>query len=350
NVLKTWSHKLADGELDNRIVLKRKDEIGLLSEDFNKMADKLQYSIKKMEAEVCERKQAEKSLLIAQTSLSSVNETLEVRIAERTRELEEAVLVSEKANNAKSLFLANISHELRTPMHGILGFSKMGRDRVDSLSREKLKSYFDVISDSGDRLLFLLNDLLDLAKLESGKMTLHLQLADLCKIVESSIAEQESSRAEKKLTISINKDLASSFIMCDVAKIRQVIMNLLSNAIKYSHDGGSIKIDVSSVEISLESVDGVLLEEKEKQQEKQKAIKLTVSDEGIGIPENELGQVFDKFVQSSKTDSGSGGTGLGLAICMEIVALHQGRIWAENNAEGATFVVLLPLKRVKLEE
>jgi len=332
-VLKNWSHKLAGGELDNRIILHRKDEIGSLADDFNKMADKLQTTIRDMEAEVRERKQVEKLLRTAQVSLSDANENLELRIKERTKELAKAVSVAQDANKSKSLFLANISHELRTPMHGILGFSRLGKDRVESVSSEKLKSYFEIITTSGDRLLLLLNDLLDLAKLESGKLLLHPELCNLSQMVEVIVTEQAVKKQEKHLRFSIEIEDAAELLICDHAKINQVIVNLLANALKFSEEDTAISI--CAVVDSLEVKTDVGLIEQE-------AIKLSISDEGIGIPDNELEQVFDKFIQSSKTDSGAGGTGLGLAICKEIVELHQGKIYAESNENGATFVVVLP--------
>ena len=334
NVLKDWSHKLASGNLDTRIKLKRKDELGLLSDDFNVMADKLQNIIQEMEEEVCERKQAENLLHLAQLSLSEANENLEFRIEERTAELEEAVLSAQKANNAKSLFLANISHELRTPMHGILGFSRLGQDRFETVTSDKLKTYFDVINSSGRQLLLLLNDLLDLAKLESGKMIVKYELCNFSQIINSCVSEQKMSKDDKKIQLEIDVESSVELISCDLARMRQVVANLLSNAIKYSNEYGIIRINCIPDVITTSSVDGSL--------EQVPAIKISIADQGVGIPENELEAVFDKFIQSSKTDSGSGGTGLGLAICKEIIELHSGKIWAENNEEGATFFILMP--------
>ena len=337
HVLKTWSHKLADGQLDKRIELKRDDELGELAGDFNKMADKLQDSIERLQVEIKERLQAETLLKVAQLSLSEANENLEVRIDERTEELAQAVIVAEDANKAKSIFLANISHELRTPMHGILGFSKLGMDRFELAKRDKLKSYFDIINASGDRLLLLLNDLLDLAKLESGKMDIKLELCNISQIIKVCVAEQKTRLNDKKLNIVVSADEDAQLLMCDLSRLRQVIANMLSNSIKYSEQSGVIRISTKVSKIDVDTADGVLV--------RKDAIKLEVVDQGIGIPEGELEQVFDKFVQSSKADSGTGGTGLGLAISREIVELHQGKIWAENNDSGATFVVLLPTSR-----
>ncbi len=343
--LKKWSTRLAGGDLNNRIELQRNDEFVLLAHDFNKMADKLQQSISDLEVEVSERKQTEILLSDAQLTLADINGSLATKVEERTAELEAAVLVAEKANSAKSLFLANISHELRTPMHGILGFSKLGYDRCDEAPREKLKNYFDVISSSGARLLFLLNDLLDLVKLESGKMELQTQLCNLDQIVNESLGEQKIIKEDKQLNIAVNIDYDVQLIICDSSRIRQVVVNLLSNAIKYSAEGGEIKVNASAQMIEVVMDDDMLQQDSAQSKMQQKAVRLEVVDEGIGIPEKELADIFDKFIQSSKTDSGVGGTGLGLAICKEIIELHRGKIWAENNEKGTTFVVLLPLGR-----
>ena len=332
-VLRNWSKKLSAGELDNRIVYDYKDEIGLLSDEFNSMADKLQQTFKQLQQEVQERKIAEESLSKAQVTLSNINENLESRIRERTRELEHAVEEADKANNAKSLFLANISHELRTPMHGILGFSKLGTQRFEKVPREKLKNYFDVINVSGQRLLSLLNDLLDLSKLESGKMRIELQSNHLESVVQTCKAELSNIYEEKELAIDVMVAEDVPIVKFDLTRMSQVVLNLLSNAVKFSDKNGVINIAIKTDKIILQQNEELL---------EVPAVKLEISDEGPGIPEGELKQVFDKFVQSSKTDAGSGGTGLGLAICKEIIEAHRGEIWAENNEKGATFVVLLP--------
>lgn len=253
----------------------------------------------------------------AEETVRRHSEILEQTVRERTAELASAKDKAEESNRAKSLFLANMSHELRTPLHGILSFAGFGIKRHASVDREKILGYFEMIEQSGKTLLVLLNDLLDLSKLESGVMTFELQPADLCKLTESVVAEFDALASERRVKIRFAHPGFKAMSDVDLEKIKQVIRNLLSNAVKFSPQGGL-------VEIGIERGDGMLV--------------FSLCDQGPGIPEGELETVFDKFVQSSKTQTGAGGTGLGLAICRQIVSGHDGRIWAENNPEkGARF-------------
>ena len=239
---------------------------------------------------------------------------------------------AEAANEAKSEFLANISHELRTPMHGILSYSKFGVDKIDTSPKEKQLHYFNQIQKSGTRLLVLLNDLLDLSKLESGQVDQQMQRENILHIVQSIVDECTSTLNEKHITAEVTDHTISNIVICDGFKIGQVIRNLLSNAIKFSPSHQRIAISISDSHISQgrRSTDNDLTP----------AVLIRVKDNGVGIPENELVTIFDKFIQSSKTKTGAGGTGLGLAICYQIVKMHEGKIWAENNPEGGTIINL----------
>jgi len=249
-------------------------------------------------------------------------------IAEKQAFLEGALALAEKASQAKSLFLANMSHELRTPMHGILSFSRFGQQKIDSAPKEKLKSYFDEIYDSGSRLMRLLNDLLDLSKLESGKVVYAMQDTDLVETVNAVRAEMNAFAEEKGVRLDVTCGTPELRGVFDREKIMQVVRNLVSNAIKFSKKGTTIRIQIDRT-----------------------SEKLTcrVINHGMGIPAEELDSIFDKFVQSSKTKTGAGGTGLGLAICKEIVEQHTGKVWAESQINGETkFTVELPISAVAL--
>ncbi len=229
---------------------------------------------------------------------------------------------AESANQAKSMFLANMSHELRTPMHGILSFARFGIRDSDDESREKLKSHFNEILESAEKLMLLLDDLLDLSKLESGKTDFTFEECDLTSIAERVRSEFHAYAQEKQLALMIINDSDDTRCICDSQKIAQVLRNLISNAIKFSNPDTTITTRISLSE---------------------SRVTVQVKNIGVGIPKDELESIFDKFVQSSKTKTGASGTGLGLAICREIIHGHNGTIFAESHDNGKTrFVFIIP--------
>jgi PAS domain S-box-containing protein len=327
---------LLDGETHQiaELMLKRRDgsELWVLLEgNVKKDPDSDAILFRASVSDITKRKQVE-------MELQRAHDDLEESVEERTSELLKAKEEAEKANRLKSEFLANISHELRTPMHGILSYSKFGVEKLDRIDEKKKRHYFNQISVSGKRLMILLNNLLDLAKLEEGKAFYKMEQVDLLQLIADAISETETIWKEKDLTIKINSPSIPTQFTCDAYKIGQVIRNLLSNAIKFTPANKFILIDLNSKELQIgqrltdtEMIPGIMI---------------SMRDEGVGIPENEMNSVFDKFIQSSHTKTGAGGTGLGLAICQEIVKGHNGKIWAENNSgSGATFHCLLPCEQ-----
>lgn len=239
--------------------------------------------------------------------------------------------LAEAANLAKNDFLANISHEIRNPMHHILSFSKFGLKKTDPEKDYNLNRYFTQINKSAGRLMYLLNDLLDLSKIESGRMRYEMVENDFQNALDEVLKELSTSFENKSLKLNLNIPVFIDLVQCDQLKIEQVIRNLLTNAIQYSPEGKQISIDIKIIE----NVSGNLLQ-------------TSIYDEGPGIPEDELDAVFQKFNQSSFTKTGAGGTGLGLAICHEIIQAHKGKIWAKNNPEqGATFTFQIPFSKFK---
>lgn len=238
---------------------------------------------------------------------------------------------AERANQAKSVFLANMSHELRTPMHGILSFARFGMNASDQESAVTYKSYFKEIYDSGDQLMELLNDLLDLAKLESGKMTYSMAPGDLIVLCDRIKSEMSAFATEKNLKINLHLEKTQDFIIImDISRIGQVIRNILSNAIKFS-------IPCTEIGIHIE--------------QSSQSVTCHITNTGTGIPQSERETIFDKFVQSSKTKTGAGGTGLGLAICKEIIMSHHGKIWITSSDDSlTTFTFEIPLRQPEISE
>jgi signal transduction histidine kinase len=230
--------------------------------------------------------------------------------------------LAESANKMKSDFLANMSHELRTPMHAILSYAKFGHSKFDTTEAEKLREYFKIISDTGDNLLELLNDLLDISKLEEGKMTYEFKTHSLILLINEVVVRFKARLHEKGVNIKITSDKTNKIIL-DKEKMKQVLTNLLSNAVKFTARNSTIGIDIVSDE---------------------EHCTLGIADNGVGIPKDEIEEIFSKFYQSTKTANGAGGTGLGLAISKDIVLAHKGKIWAENRESGGSiFKIRIPL-------
>ena len=263
-------------------------------------------------------------------SLFEKNVQLQHEIERQTQSLREAMLEAEEANEAKSEFLANVSHELRTPIHAILGLSTLGREDFESNELDQFGDYFENIHKSGRRLLTFVNDLLDISKLESQQIELSFKFYDLYELIQAIVKEFDVLILEKSIEVELVKPEFDTRIRADKIYIEQLLQNLLSNALKFTPDGR--KVSLVFYPDVIESKGGLI-----------DAVGLAVVDQGIGVPENELESIFNKFIQSSKTNQGTGGTGLGLAICRQIMLHHGGNVWAVNNADhGATFLVNFP--------
>lgn len=253
--------------------------------------------------------------------LSVVVDVTDLRRAERaTREARDA---AEEASRAKSEFIANVSHELRTPLQAIIGFSELGLHR--GRAHEKLAGMFGDIHAAGQRMLRLVNNLLDVARIESAVGSIDLERTDLRGLLHELLRELEPLLQARSQAVDLSLPEYPLVAKVDPLRLQQVMRNVLANAMKFSSAGTRI----------------ALLADYNEADEPH----LVVRDRGPGIPEAEVETIFEAFAQSSRTKDGSGGTGLGLAICRTIVAAHGGRIWAENLADGgAAFHILLPAR------
>lgn len=248
-----------------------------------------------------------------------------------------AKVEAELATQLKSDFLANMSHELRTPMHGILSFASLGIHKNASLSPEKTLKYFTMINESGERLMLLLNDLLDLSKLEAGHMDFNYKKSDFMEVVDTVTSELSEVFINKSLGFSIINQAENTIAEFDEYKISQVLRNLLSNAIKFTPKGKSIKVICKDASLKNHTHN----------EETISALSVTVSDEGVGVPEDEVDSIMEKFTQSKANEASSGGTGLGLAICKEIIKAHDGIIKVKNNSgDGLSVTFIIPIAQV----
>lgn len=249
-------------------------------------------------------------------------------------ELRKAKELAERSVKAKDQFMANMSHEIRTPLNGIIGFTKMLLK--DELT-EKQRKQMDAVKTSSDILLVLIDDILDLAKIEAGKMTLEETELNLSDLVSSILATFELRFQEKELIATQQYDKRiPKRLYGDPVRINQIFLNLIGNAIKFSNNGGHLCVSVNLRE----------------QDEEKTIIELSVSDTGIGIPSDRLEIIFDPFTQSSSNVASKyGGTGLGLSIVKRLADLMGGTIAIESQVgKGSTFTIALPLKKTATTE
>jgi signal transduction histidine kinase len=240
------------------------------------------------------------------------------------QELQDANSQLAEASQHKSEFLANMSHELRTPLNAIIGFSEVLLERMFGELNEKQAEYQQDILSSGQHLLSLINDILDLSKVEAGQMELEVESFSLRAALENglTIVKERASRHGICLNLEIEPGLDT--IEADERKVKQVLFNLLSNAVKFTPDGGRIIVRARRTAGTVE---------------------VAVQDSGIGIAAEDLGRVFDEFRQVGQGAAKSEGTGLGLALTKRLVELHGGQIWVESEVGlGSTFTFTLPLR------
>jgi signal transduction histidine kinase len=301
--IRTAAARIGAGAYDERIELRRRDELGGLADELNGMAASLQASV----------------------------QGLEQRVEERTRELQQALAeLSRKgrqlevASQHKSDFLANMSHELRTPLNAIIGFSQVLRQEMFGQVNEKQAEYLDDILSSGNDLLSLINDVLDLSKVEAGQVQLEVAPFSLREALERGVVMVRERATKDGVDVALATAPEVDVIEGDERRIRQVIFNLLANAVKFTPAGGAVGV-------SAEQVNG--------------EVRVSVTDTGPGIAIEDHERIFEEFQQTDAGVEQGEGTGLGLALSKRLVELHGGRVWVDSElGKGSTFVFTLPAR------
>jgi len=296
-----------------------------------------------------------RSFISMQTDLKKkIQQVIETSAREERMKKE----LAEDANRAKSQFLANMSHELRTPLNHIIGFTELVLDSTTGSLNDTQKDFLNDVLSSSRHLLSLINDILDLSKIETGKMTLNFSDINLSSLIETSLLMIKEKALKHNIKVKSEHENNDPTIIGDERKLKQVIVNLLSNSVKFTPDHGQINIKTkiidlkeianSSIEVNHISADNKLTEilsYGDNGSNYKKVVLVSISDSGIGIENDKLIQIFKPFEQIENSYSRKyQGTGLGLSMCKQLVELHNGKIWAESEGDGkgSTFNFLIP--------
>ena len=301
--LQAGAARIGRGDLDHPIEIRTGDELQGLAEEFNRMTAQLRESYAGLEQKVDERT---RDLGIALEQLEQKGQELET------------------VSRHKSEFLANMSHELRTPLNAIIGFSEVLREQMFGELNEAQVAYVGDVLEAGQHLLSLINDILDLSKVEAGRMELDLAEVSIPQALKSGITMHGERAGRGGIVLNLTVDPDIGMIQADERKLRQVIFNLLSNAVKFTPRGGR-------VDVSARLTDGV--------------VEVAVADTGKGIAPEDRERIFEEFQQARDSSSGDReGTGLGLTLSRKFIELHGGRLWVESEVgSGSTFRFTVPV-------
>jgi len=305
--LRAMANNVAEGNLDIRSKIITGDEYEKLANAFNHMLDGLQAT---------------------QEKLRQANKQLDAKIAELSQRNIELF----KANKLKSEFLANISHEFKTPLNAILGFAQVLREKPGILSWDKTRRYAENILTSGNRLLNMINDLLDLAKTQAGKIELHIEKTSVPEIIDAAVASFSLQTRKKKIKVKVLTEPFLPLLMTDAGKVQQIVHNFLSNAVKFTPQRGRIEIRANMLNGN--------------------TVRIAVTDTGCGIAEADREKIFEKFRQvDGSITRETAGSGLGLTISKELAVMLAGSIGLESEiGRGSTFWLDIPVTLTKEKE
>ena len=292
--LQEAAHRLQEGEFSARLPEDRADELGQLARAFNRMA----------------------------AALQDLYSGLEAKVAERTASLKAANLELARASQVKSEFLARMSHDLRTPLNSIIGFTDLLLMQQTGPLTDRQQRYVQHVANAGRHLLDLINDILDLSRVEAGRLEIRPEPCQVALLLDETLALFRTQAQIRRVTLVLEVESPLGELMADRIRVQQILHNLLSNAVKFSPEGGLVTLTARQVGLELE---------------------LAVRDTGPGIPPGDQQRIFEAYEQAGSMEGQEKGTGLGLAITKRLVELHGGRIWVESApGQGSTFLVRLP--------
>ena len=274
---------------------------------------------------------------ISRKQLAQERKSLQIKVEERTKELEKSLvrikdsnLQLENINRHKSEFISSMSHELRTPLNGIIGIADLLHEQLFGELNTKQLSYTEQIVKSADHLLSLINDILDMAKIDAGSMDLTTERIDIKEWIRNTVGIMNTEFRKKHINVHTDISFSRDYIMADIRKCNQIMINLLSNAVKYTPEGSDIFMRISD-----EGSDYIMVE---------------IEDCGIGVKKEDFTRIFDEFYQSDRSrDEQLGGTGIGLALTKRLVEMHGGKIGVKPAKQGgALFFFTLPVTQKEL--
>ena len=317
-----WAKEITRGNKDIKIKFKKyfrdEDETEVLLRTFQKMADDLKASEEERKKYLDELEEKHEQQISLSRQLAILNDDLEAKVEARTEDLKQAIIVLKNSDEIKTRFLANMSHELRTPLNGIIATASALREKIFGDVNDKQEKYLQNILSSSNHLLQLINDILDITKIEAGKMTLTLERYPLKEVIDDSFQIVKSMAFRKNINVVFDLVPEDFILEADPKKLKQILYNLFSNSIKFTPEGGQV------------TVESRLFED---------FVRISVKDNGIGIREEDQERVFKEFEQVDNSyERQYEGTGLGLPLTKKLVELHGGDVFLKSKVGVGTEV------------